>query len=54
MKSKELKEFIDENCPKCQEQCNYGIREMPTFIRCMDRNIYKEKENIDFREENNV
>ena len=54
MKSKELEKFIEENCLKCPEQCNFGIRELPTFIRCIDRNIYKEKENIENQEEDNV
>ena len=54
MKSKELEEFIKENCIGCQEQCVEGIRELPTFIRCIDKMITKNKKNIENQEEDNV
>ena len=54
MKEKELQDFIDKNCKDCKAPCAFGIKDMPTFIRCVDRNIYKRKEIIDFKEEDNV
>lgn len=49
MKSKELKEFIKENCIDCEEKCEEGIIEMSSFIRCLDKMITKNK-----KEKNNV
>lgn len=43
MKSKKLREFIEENCIECKEKCNKGIVEMPDFIRCVDKMITKKK-----------
>lgn len=40
----ELKEFMKNNCKKCNESCEKGIVETKDFIRCIDRNIIIKKE----------
>lgn len=41
--NKELKEFIKNNCKKCNEPCEKGIVETKYFIKCIDKNIIMNK-----------
>ena len=54
MKSKEVKEFIKENCIGCRERCEDGIRESYRMVWCVDTGTIKMKENIENQEEDNV
>lgn len=38
-----IKEFIEKYCKNCKEICDKGMIEKKEFIRCIDRNIYVEK-----------
>ena len=48
MKSKEVEEFIEENCLDCKKECEWGIRENYYRVWCPDIGVVKEKKNIDF------
>lgn len=54
MKSKEVEEFINENCLNCQKQCEWGIRENYYRVWCVDIGVVKNKNNIENQEEDNV
>jgi hypothetical protein len=54
MKSQEVKEFINENCPDCHERCEWGIRENYRAVWCVDTGIIKMKKSIENQEEHNV
>lgn len=38
-----LNEFIEKFCKNCKEICDKGITENKNFIRCVDRDIYVDK-----------
>lgn len=39
----DINDFIEKYCKNCKEKCNQGIREKENFIRCIDKNIYINK-----------
>lgn len=39
----DLNEFIEKFCKNCKEFCDKGIIEKENFIKCIDRNIYIDK-----------
>ena len=41
----DLNEFIKKFCRNCKENCDRGLIERENFIRCIDRDIYVEKNN---------
>lgn len=48
----DINEFIKKFCKKCNNNCDRGMVEKNNFIRCIDRDIYINK-NIDKIEKNN-
>lgn len=48
----DLNDFFEKYCKNCKANCEQGIIEKNNFIRCIDRDIYINK-NIDKIEKNN-
>lgn len=40
-------EFIEKFCKKCKNNCDRGMVETSTFIRCIDRDIFINKSTIE-------
>lgn len=38
-----LKDFFEEYCKNCKENCDKGLIERKDFIRCIDRDIFVTK-----------
>lgn len=49
----DINEFIEKFCKKCNNNCDRGMIERKDFIRCIDRNIYVEKNILKNKEKNN-
>lgn len=46
-----LNDFLKKYCKNCKENCDKGLIERETFIRCVDRDIYEEKNGEENSEE---
>lgn len=39
-----IEEFFKKFCKECKENCDKGLVERKDFIRCIDRDIFVEKD----------